>query len=118
MNKPPKIPKYGSGVIIHDWMVRVLGLQGDELIVYAIIHSFSKDGQSTFFGSTNYLSFWTGKSKPTVLKVLKKLMDKWLIEKQDIQYTRRNPERHYCKYWTCFSRLNPESQKKLLSTTD
>ena len=73
MNKPPKIPKYGNGIIIQDWMVRIFRLQGNDLIIYALIHSFSKDGQSAFFGSINYLSFWTGKSKPTVLKVLKNL---------------------------------------------
>ncbi len=117
MDKPPKIPKYGNGIIIHDWMVRVLGLQGDELIIYALIHSFSKDGQSSFYGSINYMSFWTGKSKPTVLKIVKKLLVNNLIVKQEIQYTRRNKDRHYCKYWTCLSRLDSESQKELLSTT-
>ena len=118
MKKPPRVPQYGNEIVIYDWMVKIMHLQGDELVAYAVIHSFSKDGQSEFYGSISYLSFWLGKSKPTVLKVLKSLLGKRLIAKKDIPYTPRiNPERHYCRYWTTFSRLEPEFQKKLLSSS-
>ena len=117
IKKPPKNPTYGSGVIIHDWMVSGLHLQGDELIIYAVIHSFSKDGQSVFFGSISYLSYWTGKTKPTIIKILHKLLDQCLIAKQEVPYTRINPSRHYCRYWTCFSRWDSQKQKTWLSTT-
>lgn len=98
-------------------MVRLYQLQGDYLLIYATIHSFSKDGESVFRGSFRYLAFWTGKSKPTVLKALNYLLTQKLICKKEIQYTRLNQKRHYCVYWTTFSRLDTEEQKKMLSTT-
>ncbi|MBO4859767.1 MAG: helix-turn-helix domain-containing protein [Treponema sp.] len=117
IKKPSGVPKYGGSITIQDWMVRLYFLQGDYLLVYATIHSFSKDGESVFRGSLRYLAFWTGKSKPTVMKVLKYLIDNGLIGKRVIHYTRLNQARHYCEYWTIFSRLEPSEQKKLLSST-
>lgn len=117
IQKPPRIPQYGNGVIIYDWMVKIMHLQGDELVAYAVIHSFSKDGQSVFYGSIAYLSFWMGKTKPTVLKVLKSLLGHGLIAKEDVPYTGINPNRHYCRYWTTFSRLEAELQKKILTSS-
>ncbi len=54
---------------------------------------------------------------PTVLKALNYLLTQKLICKKEIQYTRLNQKRHYCEYWTTFSRLDTEEQKKKLSTT-
>lgn len=116
INKPSNAPKYGGSITIQDWMVRIYNLKGDYLIIYATIHSFSKDGENVFRGSLRYLSFWTGKSKPTVLKVLKYLLKVNLIMKKEINYTRRNQNRHYCEYWTTFSRLDGEQQKKILGS--
>lgn len=115
--KPSKNPKFGSAIILQDWMIRQFNLHGTELVIYAVIHSFSKDGESVFSGSIKYLSFWTGKSKPTILNHIKSLLSRGLIQKGIVQYTGINNKRHYCKYWTTFSRLSPEEQKKILSTT-
>lgn len=115
IKKPSGAPKYGGSITIQDWMVRLFLLQGDNLIIYATIHSFSKDGESVFRGSLRYLAFWTGKSKPTVLKSLRYLLERNLIAKKEIHYTRLNMRRHYCEYWTTFSRLTAEEQKRLLS---
>ena len=117
IKKPSGAPKYGGCITIQDWMVRLYQLQGDNLLIYATIHSFSKDGESVFRGSLRYLAFWTGKSKPTVLKALNYLLTQKLICKKEIQYTRLNQKRHYCEYWTTFSRLDTEEQNKMLSTT-
>lgn len=117
IRKPSGAPKYGGSITIQDWMVRLYQLQGDNLLIYATIHSFSKDGESVFRGSLRYLAFQTGKSKPTVLKALNYLLTQKLICKKEIQYTRLNQKRHYCEYWTTFSRLDTEEQKKMLSTT-
>ncbi len=116
IRKPSGAPKYGGSITIHDWMVRLYLLQGDYLVVYSTIHSFSKDGESVFRGSLRYLAFWTGKSKPTVLKVLRYLIDKDLIGKRKIHYTRLNKNRYYCEYWTTFSRLDTADQKKILDS--
>lgn len=82
IKKPSGAPKYGGSITIQDWMVRLYQLQGDYLLVYATIHFFSKDGESVFKGSLRYLAFWTGKSKPTVIKVLKYLLKNNLVGKK------------------------------------
>lgn len=63
------------------WMISELGLKGAELPVFAIIYSFSQDGKSTFTGSYNYLAKFTGLTKPGVIKVLNRLIDKNMIIK-------------------------------------
>ncbi len=50
-------------------MVTELGLSGNKLIIYALIHGFSKDGEHDFHGSINYICDWTNLSKNTVLVV-------------------------------------------------
>lgn len=70
-----------NGFIIHGWMVNRLGLSGNELIVYAIIYSFSQDGESCFYGSLKYIEKTLSVSKPTAIKVLQGLLEKGLIQK-------------------------------------
>lgn len=113
MQKPIDAPNKGARILVYDWMIRAYNLKGTTLLIYAIIHSFSRDGKGVFNGSLRYLSFWTGKTKPTVLKVLKNLAAQNLIQKKEIRYTRLNQNRHYCEYWTVFSRLSEEEQEWL-----
>lgn len=98
ISKPTKQPKKGSFVTLADWMAKKLNLHGDELIVYGIIYSFSQDGSSSFRGSIKYISFWTGRSRPTVIKILKLLLEKNYIFKKEINYTNLNAKYHYCEY--------------------
>ena len=65
------------------WMLNVLELKGNELIIFAIIYSFSQDGESEFTGSIKYLQdFANIKSHNTVLAALNTLVDKNLIIKR------------------------------------
>lgn len=64
-------------------MVSDLQLKGNELIVYAIIFGFSQVENHTFWGSLNYLAEWTNSTKQGVMKNLKSLVEKGLIEKKD-----------------------------------
>lgn len=117
MQKPFSAPKHGGSIVIYDWMVRLYSLQGDNLLIYATIHSFSKKESGVFKGSLRYLAFWTGRSKPTVLKSLKYLQSRDLIVKKPVSYTRLNQNRHYCEYWTKFSRLSEEEKSKLINSS-
>lgn len=114
--KPSKNPKYGQGFVIYDWMIRLFGLQGDALIIYAYIHSFSKDGEGMYYGSLRQLSFWTGKSKPTVIRILKRLVEIGLLDREEVPYTDKTEERFYCRYWTSFSRMTEAEQERMLSS--
>ena len=65
-------------------MIEELNLKGNELIIYSIISSFSKDGDSDFHGSLLYLQKWTKSSKQTVLTALDSLISKGLITKEKV----------------------------------
>jgi len=70
---------------IQGWMVKDLGLKGNELLVYAIIYGFCQDGETHFTGSLQYLADWTNSTKQGVLKNLKSLLEKNLIQREDIE---------------------------------
>lgn len=85
-----------SYILIQDWMVDELNLKGNELLIYAIIHGFSQDGETHFTGSLRYLMKWTNSSKTNTIKVLKSLTEKGLIQKAD----RIINGVHFCEYWS------------------
>lgn len=66
-------------VLVQGWMLTDLHLSGNDLLVYAIIHGFCQDGESTFRGSLQYLADWTGSTRRGVMKNLSRLMDRGLI---------------------------------------
>ena len=47
-----------SYITIQGWMLTNLKLSGNDLLVYAIIYGFSKDGKSEFYGGRQYLADW------------------------------------------------------------
>ena len=69
---------------VSGWMVTELSLKGYELQAFAIIYGFSQDGQSAFAGSVSYLSEWLGTTRQTTTKVLKSLVEKeYLLKEQN-----------------------------------
>ena len=71
-------------ILIQGWMIKELGLKGNELIVYAIIHGFSQAEDQSFNGSLQYLADWTKSTKQGVIKNLKNLQEKGFIEKKEM----------------------------------
>ena len=63
--------------------VTKLGLRGNKLIIFSLIHGFCRDGEQEFKGSINYISEWTNTSRNTVISILKELVDLGLLEKRD-----------------------------------
>jgi hypothetical protein len=70
-------------ILIQGWMVNELKLKGNELLVFAIIHGFSQDGENRFTGSLQYLVDWTSATKQGIMKNLKSLLDKGYIAKEE-----------------------------------
>ena len=68
---------------IQGWMINELNLKGNELIVYALIYGFTKDGVSEFRGSRQYMADWTNSSVRSVQNVVNSLIDKGMIEKNN-----------------------------------
>ena len=66
--------KNNNHYTIFGWMIHRLGLKDAKLIVYAIVYSFSQDGENRFTGSLQYLADWTSATKQGVMKNLKSLV--------------------------------------------
>lgn len=70
-------------ISIQGWMLK-LGIKGNALIAFACIYGFSQDGKSEFRGSAQYIADWCGISRTAAFSVLKSLVDKNLIIKNEI----------------------------------
>ena len=57
-----------SFVRLEFWMTK-LEISNPQLIIYATIHGFSRDG-NCYSGSQRYFREWTGKAKSTVIEAL------------------------------------------------
>ena len=88
--KPTKpvesILKEHNDVTLKAFMVNDLHLSGNELIIFAVVYSFSQDGESCFYGSRKYLASWCQIHEGAVDYQLNKLLKKGLITKS---HTRR-----------------------------
>ena len=70
-------------IMIQGWMVTELELKGNELLIFAIIHGFSQDGETRFTGGLQYLADWTNSTKHGISKNLKSLVNKGYIAKEE-----------------------------------
>ncbi len=68
---------------VHSFMTDGLDLSGAELLIYALIYSFS-DTEEGFHGSQDYISQRTGICKRTVRYTLSALVKKCLLEKSTV----------------------------------
>lgn len=75
--------KDGTYITIQSWMRTELDLKGNDLIVYAIIFGFSQTENQRFTGNLQYLADWCGATKQGILKNIKNLLDRGLIEKNE-----------------------------------
>ena len=65
---------------VHDFMFE-LGLSPNEVLVYALIYSFTKGKTGVYYGSQKYVASVIGISTRTVIRIYKKLFLLKLIEK-------------------------------------
>lgn len=71
---------------IQGWMIKDLGLKGNSLMAYAIIHGFSQVEGQYFTGSIQYIADWTNSTKRGIIKVLNKLVeDNYIIKFTEIK---------------------------------
>ena len=82
-----------SNIQIYGWMATKLKLKGNELLIYAVIYSFSRNdnGNGVFNASTAYLCEWTNSSRRNVIDCLSKLLDKKLIMKVEDNTQKKKP---------------------------
>ena len=68
-------------VVVQPWMVTDYNLNGNKLLIYALIWGFSQDEQSCFYGSVSYIVDYFKLSKRAVLNLLGELEKDSLIRK-------------------------------------
>ena len=71
-------------VVILGWMRTKLKLNGNDLLVYSMLYSFSQDGVSEFRGSISYMADFIGSGEKTVRRILKNLEELGYIEKDEL----------------------------------
>ncbi len=69
-------------IVIRARMRTELNLRGNELLLFALIESFCRDGGS-YTGSLAYLQEWIGQSKKTISRTLSSLCEKGLLVKDE-----------------------------------
>lgn len=65
---------------IQGWMIEDLHLGGNELIVYATIYGFCRDGQNWYRLSQDYVAKWAGITTRGLRKILTNLKEKGLLK--------------------------------------
>lgn len=73
-------------IFIPGWAVNQLKLKGNELMIYSIIFSYSRDGIQWYQAPAEYLATCVGASVSTVKECLKKLTDKGNIIRREATY--------------------------------
>jgi len=96
---------------ISGWMINELNLKGNELLIYALIHGFCQDGKSFFQGSLSYIAEWTNSTKQGVIKCLKSLIDRGLVQKVLVK---TEGGLQLCRYCTTKSRKSETGSKQSL----
>lgn len=69
--------------IVFRWMRTALGLSGNELNAFALVYSYSQDGQGCYYGSLAATAELLGVSRQTAINILKRLVEKEFITKED-----------------------------------
>lgn len=66
--------KSDNFIVIQGWMVNELNLKGNDLLVFALIYGFTRDGKTKFASGRNYIAESFNISLPTVDKALQNLI--------------------------------------------
>lgn len=71
-------------IVIQGWMVTDLNLKGNDLMAYALIYGFSRETDTYFTGSLQYVADWLNIDKRSVNRTMKRLVDCGLFLKEDV----------------------------------
>ena len=96
-------------ITIQGWMINDLKLTSNELLLFAFIYGFSQNRENKFQGSLNYIAETLSISKVTTLNILKKLIKRQLLIKE---------ERIINKVKVVFYKVNLELLKNLTTNKE
>ena len=95
------MPKRNDYIVIQEPMISVLGLSGISLLVFAVIHGFTKDGEQHYRAFPEDLMKWTGASERSIKGVLKSLLESGYINRSKVVYRGKST----FEYWTNYEDL-------------
>ena len=89
--------KENNYITIPGFLRTRLDLKGSELIITALIYGYSQDGNSWFMGNTEYIAEWAGITAKNVLRSLKNLTEKGILEKKEM-FVNNKAKRCYYRF--------------------
>lgn len=95
------MPKRNDYIVIQEPMISTLGLSGVSLLVFAVIHGFTKDGEQHYRAFPEDLMRWTGASERSIKGVLKSLLESGYINRSKVVYRGKST----FEYWTNYEDL-------------
>ena len=74
----------GRYIVVMGWMMTSLGLNGNDLLAYALIYGYSQDSEGCYFGSLSHTAERLNISRRATADVLARLVDKGRLVKKQV----------------------------------
>ena len=100
-------------IVIQAPMISELGLKGNSLLLFAMIHGFSKDGKNRFRASLDEMAEWLITSKGAVSSTLKALEKAGYITKHDVKDGNKEKPEYSTNYEALMAKVEAEGSLKL-----
>ena len=100
-------------IVIQAPMISELGLKGNSLLLFAMIHGFSKDGKNRFRASLDEMAEWLITSKGAVSSTLKALEKAGYITKHDVKDGNKDKPEYSTNYEALMAKVEAEGSLKL-----
>lgn len=71
-------------IVVAGWMMTSLGLSGNDLLCYALIHGYSQDGQGVYFGSISHTAEALNISRRAAADVLNRLVERGVVTRKHV----------------------------------
>lgn len=68
---------------IPGWVYNLKLASMNEMLIFSLIHGFTKDGEAKFTGSAKYIAEWTLLNPTTIYSILKKLTEEGFLIKEE-----------------------------------
>ena len=75
--------KDSNYIVVMGWMMSALGLNGNDLLAYALIYSHSQDGEGAYWGSLSHTADRLNISRRAAVDVLNRLVERGHIKKSE-----------------------------------
>ena len=100
-------------IVIQAPMISELGLKGNSLLLFAMIHGFSKDGKNRFRASLEEMAEWLITSKGAVSSTLRALEKAGYITKHDVKDGNKEKPEYSTNYEMLMAKVEAEGCLKM-----